>query len=154
MGVELHPGFQSMKKAFDLDPGQDAAWEELFSGARKASESDEHATAIELVDRAWQMIPEPRIECSVAYITLMRRIAVRYRAAEWQQGAVIARNAADTTPFPNQIPAFNVKEGIGLLEAGKRDEAWSAFDRAWNAGRDFGFKGEDPKYLVFYKAGA
>lgn len=142
-----------MKKAFDLDPDQDAAWEKLFSAARKASESDEHATAIELADAAWREIPEPRIECSVAYITVMRRISVRYRALEWEQGAAIAKIAADTTPFSSQAPAFNVKEGIGLLESGKRNEAWLAFDKAWAAARDFGFKGEHPKYLAFYNAG-
>lgn len=140
-----------MKMAFDLAPEQESKWEELFSGAWKASDAEEHAAAVSLIDEAWNVIPEPKFECSIAYITVMRRIAVRYRACQWEAGAEIARRARETTPFDRQIPVFSVREGVGLFEAGRTQDAWKAFDAGWKCGGRFGFKGEDPKYLSFYR---
>ena len=142
-----------MLRAFDLDSETESKWEELFASSGRFSDEKNHQEAIELADQAWDLIPDPKNQCSVAYITNLRRITVRYSAGEWIQGANIAQEAADTTPFERQIPVFLVKAGIGLFEAGEREAARESFDMAWKNAKDFGFKSEDRKYLEFYRSG-
>lgn len=142
-----------MAMAFDLDDTENAAWESAYASARKASEAGDHRAAFAWADQAWLRIPEPRWQCSVAYITTLRRIAVRYKASDWLAGADVARAAAEDAWSKVQVPVFQVLAGIGLYEAGDHAEAMAYFGAAYTASGDFGFKGEDPKYLAFYRAG-
>ncbi|MFN7783126.1 MAG: hypothetical protein ACK5PG_10375 [Lysobacterales bacterium] len=141
------------EKAFDLEDSQNSAWEEKFTASRFSSESGDHVSAIALADDAWELLPEPRYRCGVSYITLLRRISARYKASEWRSGVEISTAAASATPFSTQVPVFLVKAGIGMFESNNLEGALDSFGKSWRLAKNFGFKGEDPKYLAFYKSG-
>jgi tetratricopeptide (TPR) repeat protein len=141
-------------RAEDLDVELNLRWEALYAAARTASEAGLHTEAIALADQAWALLPAPPERWSVAYITALRRIVLRFRAGEWLSGAVVAQAAADSAPSPPQVPVFLVKAGIGLYEQQDRAGALLAFKKAWTLGKDFGFRGEDAKYLQFLRSGA
>jgi tetratricopeptide (TPR) repeat protein len=140
-------------KAFDMPPEQEAAWEAAYSQARKENEAGNSDAAIAAARKAWELIPEPRNQCSVSHITLVRLVKLYISAKRYGEAVSLSDQILATSPFKrNDVPVFSVHKGIALYEAGDTKAAWSAFDAAWKDSKDFGFKGEDRKYLDFYLA--
>ena len=135
-------------RAFDMSPEQEAVWEPLFSAARQMLERGDGSAALESARSAWNALPEPKLHCSMAYITLMRFARACEVAKAHREGIDILDWAVATTPFQNNIPVFLVQKGILLLHSGEQATAREAFARSWALAKDFGFRGEDPKYLA------
>jgi hypothetical protein len=136
-------------RAFDMTLEQEARWEPLFSAARQMLERNETGKALEAARAAWDVLPEPKLECSMAYITILRLVRAVHMAKAHAEGINLLDWAIKNTPFQNNIPVFLVQKGILLFESGQRAAAKVDFGRAWTLAGDFGFRGEDPKYLAF-----
>lgn len=73
------------------------------------------------------------------------------QAKRYTLAVELADRAVRESPFKRAtVPIFAVKKGIALFESGDMSSACAAFDIAWGINKDFGFKGEDAKYLTFY----
>lgn len=132
-----------------MTPEQEAGWEHLFSTARQMLERDDGAAALDAARAAWVALPEPKLECSMAYITILRLARAFHVARAYGEGIDLLDWAIKNTPFENNVPVFLVQKGVLLFESGQRVAAKEAFGESWAMAGDFGFRGEDPKYMVF-----
>jgi hypothetical protein len=141
-------------RAYDMSPEQEARWEVPYAEARLKLESGDGAAALRAARTAWEAIPEPKILCSLSYVTLMRMVRAFLAAREFDDGIEVVEWVLDNNPFERQIPVFWVQKGILQYESGRLDDARVSFAKAWAIAKDFGFKSEDPKYLEFHRSKA
>ncbi len=141
---------RSGAKAFDMTSEQEVRWEALFSAARQMLEQNDGAKAVEAARAAWLVLPEPKLECSMAYITIMRLARAFLMARAHGEGIDLLDWAIKNTQFDNHLPVFLVQKGILLFESGQRAAATTAFSTSWTLAGEFGFRGEDPKYLASF----
>jgi hypothetical protein len=85
----------------------------------------------------------------MAYITILRLARAFHMARAHGEGIDLLDWAIKNTRFQNNIPVFLVQKGILLFESGQRAAAKVDFGKSWEFAGDFGFRGEDPKYLAF-----
>lgn len=138
-------------KAFDMAPEQEALWEAAYSNARKLNEAGNSDAAITAGLQAWELIPEPKMQCSMSHITLLRLSKMYVQAKRFAEAVDLSDQVMRSSPFKKaDVPIFAVRKGIALFESGDIEAARNAFDVAWKDSKDFGFKGEDAKYLKFY----
>jgi len=139
-------------RAYDMSPDQEARWEVPYAEARVKLEAGDGAAALRAARAAWEAIPDPKILCSLSYVTLMRMMRAFLSAREFDAGIEVVDWVLANNPFERQIPVFWVQKGILQFESGRLDEARVSFAKAWALAKDFGFKSEDPKYLDFYRS--
>lgn len=138
-------------KAFDMPSDQEARWEEAFGNSDELGDAGNTDAAIAAGLQAWELIPEPKMNCSVAHMTLLLVFKHYMSAKRYSSAAELADRAVRESPFKQAtVPIFAVKKGVALFESGDMSAARAAFDIAWSINKDFGFKGEDAKYLKFY----
>ena len=139
-------------KAFEMPAELEAKWERLFSEARIKIEAGDCESGLASAKQAWELIPEPRISCNVAYITLLRMSRGFVAARAFKEGIEMFDWVLEHTPFEREIPVFWVQKGILEFEAGLLDAARISFQQAWALAKTFGFKTQDPKYLAFLQS--
>jgi hypothetical protein len=139
-------------KAFDMPDELNAQWEASFADAGRLLEAGDAAGGLEAVRRAWGVIPEPKIRCSVSYLTLMDMARACLAARAFPEGIAMMEWVLEHNPFERQLPVFWVQKGILEFEAGSPDAARASFARAWQLAKNFGFRSEDSKYLAFFKS--
>ena len=139
-------------RAFEMPEDLWAPWEALLSDARIRMEAGDGVGGLASAQRAWDALPEPKLHCSVSYITLMR-LAKAFRAARaFPEGIAMMDWVLANTPFEREVPVFWVQKGILEFESGQLDAARASFAKSWKLAKEFGFTSEDPKYLAFHKS--
>ncbi|MBL8261844.1 MAG: hypothetical protein JNM58_05400 [Xanthomonadaceae bacterium] len=131
----------------DLSPSAELAWGEALDEMDRMREQGDALGALKMARKAWDILPEPKLHCSYAYITAMPLLKTFIAAKDFEDGIAFADHLISTTPRSNEIPVFWVQKGILMYEQGDIENARAAFQRAWDIGGTFGFADEDKKYL-------
>src|SRR5688572_11017415 len=105
-------------KAFDMPPELEARWEVLFAQARRLIEAGDGQGGLESAKQAWEVIPEPKLRCSMSYITLMRMVRGFAAARAYQEGIEMMAWVLAHDPPEREVPVFQVQKGILEFEAG------------------------------------
>ena len=137
----------STRSTHDLSPTAELIWGETLDEMDRLKEQGDHLGALKMARKAWDLLPEPKLHCSYAYITAMPLLKAFIAASAFEDGIAFADQLISATPRSNEIPVLYVQRGILLYEQGNIGNALQAFKRAWDLGGTFGFAGEDDKYL-------
>ncbi|WP_153018975.1 hypothetical protein [Lysobacter capsici] len=139
-------------KSVDMSPEVDGKWKDAYSSAGALGRSGDYINAVEKIDLAWNLMPEPKLLCSRAHITLVRRVKFYSLAKKYNEAIDLASWAIENSPRQKiDVPIFLVLKGGPLLDSGRPDEAFLAFDAAWREAGDYGFDDDQSRYLDFYK---
>lgn len=139
-------------KSFDMSPEVESEWKDAYSSAGALSRSGDCIGAAEKMDVAWDLMPEPKLLCSRAHMTLLRRVKFYGLAQRYQEAVDLASWVIENSPRQDiDAPIFLVLKGAALLDSGRSDEAFLAFDAAWQRAGDYGFDDDQLRYLDFYK---
>lgn len=134
---------------YDLSPDLEAKWESALDSMDRMKIEGNYGGALEMALAAWGFLPEPKLNCSYAYITAMPLLKSFIMASSFEEGISFADFLINNTPRKNEIPVFIVQKGILMYESGDVEGAYSEFKRAWDIAGKFGFLDEDRKYLDF-----
>lgn len=138
--------------AIDMSAHADSQWKQAYASAGQLSRNGEHVRAAEKIDEAWGLIPEPKLLCSRAHLTLVRTVKLYGLAHRYQDGIDLAAWVVANSPRQDiDAPVFLVLKGGLLLDAGRPDEAFVAFDAAWETAGEYGFDEDQTRYLEFYE---
>lgn len=139
--------------ATDMPAQADGQWKDAYSSAGRLSRDGEHARAAEKIDEAWELMPEPKLLCSRAHLTLVRRVKLYGLAERYGEGIALAEWAVANSPRQNvDAPIFLVLKGGLLLDSSRPEEAFVAFDAAWEIAGEYGFDDDQTRYLEFYQS--
>ena len=129
------------QKIFDLLDG-------VIPDYKNLSRQDK-MTILDSLDEEWESMPEEKYDNSekamLALFLVPEYISLSAfdKATKWTDILLI-----DRRDDPSQVGLY---KGILAFEQGRYDDAHKFFDMAYKDSKERIFKGEDPKYLDFYK---
>lgn len=126
-----------------------------IQAARALAFEAERAGQDELAERryaeAWAMLPEPRHRWDSSLIMALDVVDFHFKARRFDQ-ALAWLAEADKAAEGSQNSQNLVWLGKIRFEQGRLDEAYAAFAEVVKTWRERPFRGEDPKYLNFYRS--
>ena len=137
---------------YDLPPDVEIKWESALNEMDRMRNEGDYVNALKMSRAAWEFLPEPKLNCSYAYITAMPMLKAFILAKAFDEGIAFSDFLITNTPRRNEIPVFLVQKGILKYESGDLDGAYLEFKRSWDTAGKFGFCDESDKYLAHLNA--
>lgn len=136
-------------RAVDLNNEQEALWNSALDESENYAKDGDMEASYRSALKAWDVLPEPKLLCSYAYITAMAVAKASLASRKFEEGVRFVEWFSANTPREKEVSVFFVQKGILLFESGDVSGALEAFRAAWKKAKKFPFLGEDKKYLQF-----
>jgi tetratricopeptide (TPR) repeat protein len=122
----------------------------LSAEGDELADSEEYPLALERYWKAWDLLPEPKIEWEAAMWLLAAIGDANFLSGDFVAGR---DNFANSMHCPEAIgnPFLHLRLGQCQFELGNLDRAADELARAYMGAGDEIFETEDPKYFAFLK---